>query len=86
MNRLLQLGWSLRRRLFGALRLRTRGVKVMLFNGRGELLLIRNGRDLIFYIARARTPMPKSTREYIERCEVFLATGRTQLPPPPLPA
>jgi ADP-ribose pyrophosphatase YjhB (NUDIX family) len=42
MDRLLQLGWSLRRRLFGLLRLRTRGVKVMLFNGRGELLLIRN--------------------------------------------
>jgi len=50
------------------------------------LLLIRNGRDLIFYIARARTPMPKSTREYIERCEAYLTSGRTQLPPPPLPA
>ena len=50
------------------------------------LSLIRNGRDLIFYIARARTPMPKSTREYIERCEAYLITGRTQLPPPPLPA
>lgn len=50
------------------------------------LSLIRNGRDLIFYIARARTPMPKSTREYIERCEAYVATGRTQLPPPPLPA
>ncbi|MEO8409492.1 MAG: hypothetical protein ABI478_02900 [Propionivibrio sp.] len=51
------------------------------------LLLLRNGRDLIFYIARARTPMPKSTREYIERCETYLVTGRTQLPPPPaLPA
>jgi 8-oxo-dGTP pyrophosphatase MutT (NUDIX family) len=43
MNRFLQLGWSLRRRLIGALRLRTRGVKVMLLNSRGELLLIRNG-------------------------------------------
>ena len=42
MNHLLQLGWSLRRRLVGLLRLRTRGVKIMLFNGEGELLLIRN--------------------------------------------
>jgi ADP-ribose pyrophosphatase YjhB (NUDIX family) len=42
MDRLLQLGWSLRRRLYGLLRLRTRGVKIMLFNGQGELLLIRN--------------------------------------------
>ena len=30
--------------------------------------LILDGRDLIFYITRARTPMPKSAREYIERC------------------
>jgi ADP-ribose pyrophosphatase YjhB (NUDIX family) len=43
MNHLLQLGWALRRRVIGALRLRTRGVKVMLFNREGELLLIRNG-------------------------------------------
>ncbi|WP_153145872.1 hypothetical protein [Dechloromonas sp. H13] len=50
------------------------------------LLLLRQGRDLIFYIARARTPMPKSTREYIERCAVYLATGRLPLAPAPLPA
>lgn len=43
MNRFLQLGWSLRRRVIGLLRLRTRGVKVMLFDRRGALLLIRNG-------------------------------------------
>jgi ADP-ribose pyrophosphatase YjhB (NUDIX family) len=43
MNHLLQLGWALRRGVIGALRLRTRGVKVMLFNREGELLLIRNG-------------------------------------------
>ena len=48
--------------------------------------LIRNGRDLIFYIAQARTPMPKSTREYIERCESYLDTGRVQLLPGSLPA
>src|SRR5688572_6386981 len=43
MNRFLQLGWSLRRRVIGLLRLRTRGVKVMLLDRRGALLLIRNG-------------------------------------------
>ena len=50
------------------------------------LLLIRQGRDLIFYLARARTPMPKSTREYIERCATYLKTGRVPLTPAPLPA
>ena len=47
--------------------------------------LISQGRDLIFYIARARTAMPKSTREYIERCEHYLATGRAPLTSPRLP-
>ncbi len=50
------------------------------------LQLLRNGRDLVFYITRARTPMPKSTREHIERCETYLATGRVPLMPAPLPA
>ena len=50
------------------------------------LQLIRNGRDLVFYICRARTPMPKSTREYIERCETYLKTGRAPMLPAPLPA
>lgn len=43
------------------------------------LLLIRQGRDLIFYITRARTPMPKSTREFISRCETYLSTGHAPL-------
>ena len=50
------------------------------------LQLLRNGRDLVFYITRARTPMPKSTREYIERCDAYLATGRVPFMPAPLPA
>ncbi len=50
------------------------------------LLLLRSGRDLVFYITRARTPMPKSTREYIERCEAYLATGKVPFTPAPLPA
>jgi hypothetical protein len=48
--------------------------------------LIRGGRDLIFYVTRARTPMPKSTREYIERCEIYRDTGRAPTQPTPLPA
>ncbi len=43
--------------------------------------LIDAGRDLIFYLVRARTPMPKSTREYIERVDFYLDNGR--LPPMP---
>lgn len=50
------------------------------------LQMIRNGRDLVFYITRARTPMPKSTREYIARCENYLLTGQLPPLPPPLPA
>lgn len=50
------------------------------------LQLIRHGRDLIFYIARARTPMPKSMREYIELCEAYRTTGRLPSAAPPPPA
>jgi hypothetical protein len=35
------------------------------------LQLIRRGKDLISDITRARVPMPKSTREYIDECERF---------------
>ena len=48
---------------------------------RDELLLITDGerlildgKELIGHITRARTPMPKSTQNYIARCEHF-ATG-----------
>ena len=50
------------------------------------LQLLRNGRDLVFYICRARTPMPKSTREYIERCETYRNTGCAPMQPASLPA
>jgi hypothetical protein len=56
------------------------------YNLSDGLQLIRQGRDLIFYISRARTAMPKSTREYIERCQNYLATGRAPLFPAHLPA
>jgi hypothetical protein len=42
--------------------------------------LIGQGKDLITYITRARTPMPKSTREFIERCERFRETFSALLP------
>lgn len=50
------------------------------------LKLIRAGRDLIFFITRARTPMPKSTSEYLDRCRVYLETGSAPTTPVPLPA
>jgi hypothetical protein len=43
------------------------------------LQLFRQGRDLIFYITRARTPMPKSTRDFISRCETYRETGHAPL-------
>jgi hypothetical protein len=50
------------------------------------LQLIRAGRDLIFFITRARTPMPKSIQEYLERCRVYRETGHAPTAPAPLPA
>jgi hypothetical protein len=35
------------------------------------LALIVQGKDLVSYMARARVSMPKSTREFIERCQRF---------------
>ena len=42
--------------------------------------LVRQSKDLIFYVTRARVPMPKSTRELLERCELFRATFATPRP------
>jgi hypothetical protein len=33
--------------------------------------LISDGNDLLTYISGARVPMPKSTREYLERCDAY---------------
>jgi hypothetical protein len=41
--------------------------------------LVQSGKDLVSYISRARVPMPKSTREFIERCEQWQAV----IVPPP---
>jgi hypothetical protein len=48
--------------------------------------LIRNGRDLIFHITRARVSMPKSTREFTDRCATYATTGVITMVPIPLPA
>jgi 8-oxo-dGTP pyrophosphatase MutT (NUDIX family) len=42
MSKALDLAYQLQKWLWRVVRLRTRGVKVMLFNDRGEVLLIRN--------------------------------------------
>ena len=47
--------------------------------------LICNGRDLIFHVVRARVAMPKSTREFVERCDTYAATGIVTMMPIPLP-
>ena len=49
------------------------------------LQLLRNGRALVFHIARARTPMSKSTREFIDRCEFYRKNGRCPQVPASLP-
>jgi hypothetical protein len=33
--------------------------------------LIALGKDLIFHMTRARVPMPKSTRDYVERLQKY---------------
>jgi hypothetical protein len=47
--------------------------------------LICNGRDLIFHITRARVPMPKSIKEFVDRCDTYAATGIVTMMPIPLP-
>ena len=49
------------------------------------LRMIRAGHDLIFFITRARTLMPRSTREYIERCRIYLESGHAPEIPAPSP-
>jgi hypothetical protein len=56
-----------------------------LYGVSGGLHLLRTGRALVFHIARARTPMPKSTREFIERCEFYQKNGRCPALPASLP-
>jgi len=43
--------------------------------------LVTEGKDLISYITRARVPMPKSTREYVERCAAYETAARARFQP-----
>jgi hypothetical protein len=48
--------------------------------------LVRAGIDLISYVTRARVPMPKSTQEFLLRCNAFrTAAGPVAQPPPASP-
>ncbi len=58
------------------------------------LRLIRDAKEVIMYIARARVPMPKTAAELIERCQAYAAARKRRrpreksapLPPPALSA
>lgn len=60
----MQAAYQFRRHVFAWLRLRTRGVKVMLFNDAGELLLIRNtyGNRELFVLPGGGVGRRESTR------------------------
>lgn len=90
MRPLLDLLYRVRRRLWRVLRLRTRGVKVMLFDETGALLLIRNtygSTDLFVLpgggIHRFETPAAAAAREVREELNcaaldlVFVSTHVT---------
>lgn len=38
--------------------------------------LINDGNDLLMYLSGARVPMPKSTTEYLARCDAYEAERR----------
>ena len=69
----MQVGFRVRRLLLRVLRLRTRGVKAMVFNARGEVLLVRNsyGASHLFVlpgggIGRREEPAAAAAREVRE--------------------
>jgi hypothetical protein len=43
----------------------------------GGLQLIRQGRDLVVHITRARVIMPKTTREFVDRCSGYRQARRS---------
>ena len=79
MKRVLDFAYRIQKWLWKLLRPRTRGVKVMLFNGAGEIILIRNsyGRSDLFVLPGGGVrpwegPGPAARREVREElgCEV----------------
>ena len=78
MRMVVQLVYRLRRLLLRWLGWRTRGVKVMLFNPRGELLLVRNSYGKTFLhvlpggaIGRSETPAEAALREVEEEVGIL---------------
>ena len=39
------------------------------------LRLILDAASVLTYLAGARVPMPRTTREFLERCDRYIATG-----------
>lgn len=73
MRLLLQIAYRIRKAIRRLLRIRTRGVKVMIFNDAGEILLIRNsyGPTHLYVlpgggIGRGETPEAAAAREVME--------------------
>jgi ADP-ribose pyrophosphatase YjhB (NUDIX family) len=84
MRALMQIGYRVRRFLLRVLRIRTRGVKAMVFNNRKELLLVRNsyGPSHLFVlpgggIGRGEEPAAAAAREVRE--ETGLETHALEL-------
>jgi ADP-ribose pyrophosphatase YjhB (NUDIX family) len=84
MRALMQVGYRVRRSLLRTLRIRTRGVKVMVFNRHGQLLLVRNsyGHSHLFVlpgggIKRGEVPAVAAAREVRE--ETDLEVGALEL-------
>jgi len=84
MSMIMQIGWRLRRFAFRLFKVRTRGAKAMVFNGEGELLLIRNsyGRSHLWVlpgggIGRRESPQDAAAREVKE--ETGLAVRELRL-------
>ncbi len=40
--------------------------------------LLAEGKDVLTYLAGARVPMPKTTREYMQKCRYFAKNGRLE--------
>jgi ADP-ribose pyrophosphatase YjhB (NUDIX family) len=83
MRAAMQIGYRMRQAVLGLLRIRTRGVKVMVFNAAGDLLLVRNsyGDTSAFVlpgggIGRRESPEAAAAREVREETGLEVARLR----------